>query len=55
MTILEQTIKQLEDERARLQEHCWELVEENGQLHAQLEMENLAVQTDQNVMTTEVS
>ncbi|XP_072926392.1 uncharacterized protein pmfbp1 [Hemitrygon akajei] len=54
MTRLEQIIKQLEDERARLQEHCHELTEENGQLHVQLEMENLAVQTEQNMMSTEL-
>ncbi|XP_069757408.1 polyamine-modulated factor 1-binding protein 1 isoform X3 [Narcine bancroftii] len=44
--ILERTIKQLEDERSQLQEHCHELVQENEQLHVQLEMENLAMQTE---------
>ncbi|XP_072452086.1 uncharacterized protein pmfbp1 isoform X3 [Chiloscyllium punctatum] len=54
MIRLERTVKQLEEERVRLQEHCNELVEENGQLHARLEVENLTVQNQQNIMAMEL-
>ncbi|XP_042196319.1 early endosome antigen 1-like [Callorhinchus milii] len=55
MIKLEQTIKQLKEERVRLQQHCHELVEENERLHAQLEAENLAMESEQNVMSMELN